>query len=92
MSARDYARWRVGDGSAAPPPHERQMAIIEIDRSLKVLFSEAEGGVAWLRRPRSAFENRSALEAMLDAGEGLSRVQATLTELPAGLKGGLSET
>ncbi|WP_093425457.1 antitoxin Xre/MbcA/ParS toxin-binding domain-containing protein [Tranquillimonas alkanivorans] len=59
------------------------MAIAEIDRSLKCLFAEAEGGVAWLRRPRRRFENRSALEAMLDAGEGLSRVQATLSALAA---------
>lgn len=79
----EYGRWRVGKDGGSPPPLDRQAALIEIDRALKVLFPNTEQGVTWLRRPRAAFEHRSALEAMLDGEDGLERVRAILVSRAA---------
>ena len=63
---RTFARWKAGDvGRLGRDGRARLSNLMGIHKALKIVFSEASRGYAWIKAPNAAFDERSALDVML---------------------------
>ena len=63
---RTFARWKAGDvGRLGRDGKARLSNVMGIHKALKIVFSEAARGYAWIKAPNAAFGERSALDVML---------------------------
>ena len=63
---RTFARWKAGDvGRLGRDGKARLSNLMGIHKALKIVFSEAARGYAWIKAPNAAFGERSALDVML---------------------------
>ena len=63
---RTFARWNLGDvGRLGRDGKARLSNLMGIHKALKIVFSEAPRGYAWIKAPNAAFGGRSALDVML---------------------------
>lgn len=63
---RTFARWKAGDvGRLGRDGKARLSNLMGIHKALKIVFSEASRGYAWIKAPNAAFGERSALDVML---------------------------
>ena len=66
MPVRSYRRWKVeGPGRINRDGKARLSNIMGIHKALRVIFLEAQHGYDWIRKPNTAFADRSALDVML---------------------------
>ena len=69
LSARTWARWKVGSVGRIPRDLKTRLSnLMGIHKALRIIFTEAERGYGWIERPNKAFGGTSALDVML-AGE-----------------------
>ena len=67
LPRRTFARWKSGEtGRLGRDGKARLSNLMGIHKALKIVFSEAPRGYAWIKAPNQAFGGRSALEVMLD--------------------------
>ena len=63
---RTFARWKAGDiGRLGRDGKARLSNLMGIHKALKIVFSDASRGYAWIKAPNTAFGGRSALDVML---------------------------
>lgn len=80
LAARTYARWKAGE----PGRIDRDLAtrlslLMGIHKGLRYLFSDAERGYAWVKRPNRAFAERTPAQVMAQGDIfSLARVRAYL--------------
>ena len=72
MSARTWARWKIGarskEGGVGRIDRDlrtRMAHLMGIHKGLRYLFSEPARGYAWIRKPNAIFGGQSALDLML---------------------------
>jgi len=66
MPARTYARWKAGGpGRISRDGRARLSNLMGIHKALRIIFSEAARGYAWIRADNEAFGGPSALDVML---------------------------
>ena len=66
LPKRTYARWKAGDsGRLGRDGKARLSNLMGIHKALRIIFTEAERGYAWVKAPNDAFGGRSALDIML---------------------------
>jgi uncharacterized protein (DUF2384 family) len=66
MAQRTWARWKTGDIGRIDRDLRARMAILMgIHKALRTLFTEADRGYAWIRKPSTTLGGRSALDLML---------------------------
>ncbi len=66
MGARTWARWKAGDiGRINRDLATRMSILMGIHKGLRYLFTDAERGYAWIKKPNEAFGGPSALDIML---------------------------
>lgn len=72
MSARTWARWKIGArskeggiGRIDRDLRTRMAHLMGIHKGLRYLFSEPARGYAWIRKPNAIFGGQSALDLML---------------------------
>lgn len=69
LSARTWARWKAGSVGRIPRDLKTRLSnLMGIHKALRIIFTEAERGYGWIKRPNEAFGGTSALDVML-AGE-----------------------
>ena len=69
MPVRSYRRWKAeGPGRISRDGCARLSNLMGIHKALRIVFSQAERGYAWIKAGNAAFAGASALEVML-AGE-----------------------
>ncbi len=69
LSARTWARWKAGAIGRIPRDLKARLSnLMGIHKALRLIFTEAERGYGWIKRPNAAFGGTSALDIML-AGE-----------------------
>lgn len=67
MPGRTFARWKAGDvGRFDRDKKARLSNLMGIHKALRIIFSEAQRGYAWVKAPNDAFAGQSALEVMLN--------------------------
>ena len=80
LPARTHARWKAGE----PGRIDRDLAtrlslLMGIHKGLRYLFTEAERGYAWVRKPNPVFGGRSPVQVMAQGDIfSLARVRAYL--------------
>ena len=79
-SDRTFHRWRAGDISPLPTDTVYRLGdLLAIHQALRHMFTDAERGYKWVKRPNDVFAGRSALEVMLQGSPvDLNRVRAYL--------------
>jgi Protein of unknown function (DUF2384) len=66
LPVRTYRRWKAGDiGRIDRDSKARLSNLMGIHKALRIIFREPQRGYAWIKKPNSAFANRSAFEVML---------------------------
>jgi hypothetical protein len=66
LPVRTYRRWKAGDiGRIDRDSKARLSNLMGIHKALRIIFREPQRGYAWIKKPNSAFANRSALAVML---------------------------
>ncbi len=66
MPLRSYRRWKaVGPGRFSRDGRARLSNLMGIHKALRMIFSEAQRGYAWIKRGNTAFGGSSALDVML---------------------------
>lgn len=66
MPIRSYRRWKAeGPGRVSRDGCARLSNLMGIHKALRIIFSEAQRGYAWIKTGNSAFAGSSALEIML---------------------------
>ena len=72
MSARTWARWKIGarskEGGVGRIDRDlrtRMAHLMGIHKGLRYLFTEPARGYAWIRKPNATFGGQSALDLML---------------------------
>ena len=66
MPVRSYRRWKAeGPGRVSRDGGARLSNLIGIHKALRLLFSEAQRGYAWIKAGNAAFAGASALDVML---------------------------
>lgn len=66
LPRRTFARWKAGElGRIGRDGKARLSNLMGIHKALKIVFSEAARGYAWIKTPNDAFDGRSALDVML---------------------------
>jgi hypothetical protein len=64
-----FRLWDITDEEAATlldrDSKARLSNLMGIHKALRIIFREPQRGYAWIKKPNSAFANRSALEVML---------------------------
>ena len=66
VTRRTFARWKAGDvGRLGRDGKARLSNLMGIHKALKIVFSEASRGYAWIKASNVAFGGRSALDVML---------------------------
>ena len=86
LSARTWARWKVGSIGRLPRDLKARLSnFMGIHKALRIIFTEADRGYSWVNRENEAFGNASALDVML-AGEltDIMRVRRYLDNIRGG--------
>jgi hypothetical protein len=66
LPRRTFARWKAGEvGRIGRDGKARLSNIMGIHKALKIIFSDASRGYAWVKAPNEAFGGASALTVML---------------------------
>lgn len=66
MPLRSYRRWKAdGPGRLSRDGSARLSNIMGIHKALRIIFSEAQRGYAWIKAVNTVFAGSSALEVML---------------------------
>lgn len=66
MPLRTYRRWKAeGPGRISRDGRARLSNLMGIHKALRIIFTEAARGYAWIRAANEAFGGASALEVML---------------------------
>ncbi len=80
LAARTYARWKAGEiGRIDRDLATRLSLLMGIHKGLRYLFTDAERGYAWVKKPNSAFDGQSAVEIMTGGDIfALARIRAYL--------------
>lgn len=66
MPLRSYRRWKAeGPGRISRDGRARLSNLMGIHKALRIIFSEAQRGYAWMRASNAAFAGASALDVML---------------------------
>lgn len=66
MPVRSYRRWKSrGPGQIARDRGARLSNLMGIHKALRIIFTEAARGYAWIKAANAAFGGASALEVML---------------------------
>jgi len=66
MPVRSYRRWKAeGPGRVSRDGAARLSNLMGIHKALRIVFSEAQRGYAWIKAGNSAFAGSSALDVML---------------------------
>lgn len=63
-----FFKWKKEGGVLPRDTRERLSHLLAIWKALRILFPDDARGAAWVQHPNSYFEERSALEVMLDGG------------------------
>jgi hypothetical protein len=80
LPRRTFARWKTGEvGRIGRDGKARLSNLMGIHKALRIIFSDASRGYAWIKAPNTAFGGASALNVML-GGEltDLMRVRSYL--------------
>lgn len=65
MSLKTFRRWRAGDlGRVNRDLADRMSNLLGIHKALRIIFSDARDGYAWIKSPNEAFSGKTALEIM----------------------------
>tara|TARA_R110002124_G_scaffold65212_4_gene178526 strand:+ start:2634 stop:3047 length:414 start_codon:yes stop_codon:yes gene_type:complete len=86
LSARTWARWKVGSIGRVPRDLKARLSnLMGIHKALRIIFTEAGRGYSWVKRANEAFGGASALDIML-AGEftDIMRVRHYLDNIRGG--------
>ena len=86
LSPRTWARWKVGSIGRVPRDLKARLSnLMGIHKALRITFTDAERGYAWVKRPNDTFGSASALDVML-AGEltDIMRVRRYLDSIRGG--------
>lgn len=80
LSARTYARWKAGDhGRIDRDLATRLSLLMGIHKGLRILFTDAERGYAWVRKPNDIFGGRTPVEIMAEGSMfSLARIRSYL--------------
>ncbi|MFT6091037.1 MbcA/ParS/Xre antitoxin family protein [Sulfitobacter sp.] len=66
LSARTWARWKVGEVGRIPRDLKSRLSnLMGIHKALRIIFTEADRSYRWVKKPNDAFGGSSALEVML---------------------------
>ncbi|MER9675734.1 MbcA/ParS/Xre antitoxin family protein [Mesorhizobium sp. M0208] len=66
MPVRSFRRWKAeGPGRISRDGRARLSNLMGIHKALRIIFTEAQRGYAWIRTGNSAFAGASALDVML---------------------------
>lgn len=66
LPRRTFARWKAGEvGRLGRDGKARLSNLVGIHKALKIIFSDASRGYAWIKAPNEAFGGASALGVML---------------------------
>ncbi|HSO42973.1 MAG TPA: MbcA/ParS/Xre antitoxin family protein [Rhodospirillales bacterium] len=66
LPRRTFARWKAGHaGRIGRDGKARLSNLMGIHKALRLIFTEAPRGYAWIKAPNDAFGGRSALDVML---------------------------
>lgn len=66
MPLRTYRRWKAeGPGRISRDGRARLSNLMGIHKALRIIFTEAQRGYAWIRVDNAAFAGASALDVML---------------------------
>jgi uncharacterized protein (DUF2384 family) len=66
ISARTWARWKAGEIGRLPRDLKARLSnLMAIHKALRIIFVEKERAYRWVKRPNTAFGDRSALDVML---------------------------
>ena len=66
MPVRSYRRWKAeGPGRISRDGRARLSNLMGIHKALRIIFTEAQRGYAWIRADNAAFAGASALDIML---------------------------
>lgn len=66
LPRRTFARWKAGEvGRLGRDGKARLSNLMGIHKALKIIFSDASRGYAWIKAPNEAFGGASALNVML---------------------------
>jgi hypothetical protein len=66
MPVRSYRRWKAeGAGRVSRDGRARLSNLMGIHKALRIIFSEASRGYAWIKADNAAFAGSSALDVML---------------------------
>lgn len=69
LSARTWARWKVGSVGRVPRDLKARLSnLMGIHKALRIIFTEADRSYGWIKRPNDTFDGATALDVML-AGE-----------------------
>ncbi len=86
LSARTWARWKVGDIGRIPRDLKSRLSnLMGIHKALRIIFTDADRAYGWVKRPNGAFGENTALDVML-GGEltDLMRVRHYLDSVRGG--------
>jgi hypothetical protein len=66
LPRRTFARWKAGDiGRIDRDAKARLSNLMGIHKALKIIFSDASRGYAWVKAPNAVFGGATALDVML---------------------------
>lgn len=86
LSARTWARWKVGMIGRVPRDLKARLSnLMGIHKALRIIFTDADRAYGWVKRPNDAFGDTPALDVML-AGEltDIMRVRRYLDSVRGG--------
>lgn len=86
LSARTWARWKVGTIGRVPRDLKARLSnLMGIHKALRIIFTDVDRAYGWIKRSNEAFGSASALEVML-AGEltDIMRVRRYLDSVRGG--------
>lgn len=61
-----FFKWKKSGGNLPHDTIERISHLLGIYKSLQIVLPEPDSADAWVKKPNAYFDNRSALEVMLD--------------------------
>lgn len=66
LSARTWARWKVGEVGRIPRDLKSRLSnLMGIHKALRIIFTEPDRSYSWVKKPNDVFGGSSALEIML---------------------------
>lgn len=73
-----FFKWKKDGGALPQDTRERLSHLLNIWKSLRILFTQDEAGEGWIRRENFYFDGASALDVMLEGISGVIRVRRYL--------------